>query len=184
MFACNNKKEYSQIILLKLTRAGKHIIAQAGQHMFQPLRRLLPHSRSAAGRVSLSTPAVASAPASAPAAPTATAAPPAATPSPTAAPQAASPAPESDRIHSTDIAFKPNSAGWGYSKGYSKGFDSIFQKKVDKEEEKTAEANLPPISAEVRINLEEYLQSFDLLCEDDRRVFVAAIIQKYPELGQ
>ena len=31
-------------------------------------------------------------------------------------------------LHSSDIAFKPNSDGWGYTKSYSKGWDRIFAK--------------------------------------------------------
>ena len=34
-----------------------------------------------------------------------------------------------DRLHSTDIAFKPNKSGWGYTKDYSSNFDDIFKKK-------------------------------------------------------
>ncbi|KAK3233784.1 hypothetical protein CYMTET_55939, partial [Cymbomonas tetramitiformis] len=34
------------------------------------------------------------------------------------------------RMHSTDIAFKPASSGWGYSKEYAKGYDRIFGKKT------------------------------------------------------
>lgn len=34
----------------------------------------------------------------------------------------------SDRLHSTDIAFKPNEDGWGFTKKYSQGYDKIFQK--------------------------------------------------------
>ena len=34
-----------------------------------------------------------------------------------------------DRLHSTDIAFKPNKSGWGYTKDYSSNFDNIFGKK-------------------------------------------------------
>jgi predicted glutamine amidotransferase len=37
----------------------------------------------------------------------------------------------SERIHSTDIAFKPNKDGWGYSKKYSNNFETIFRKKKD-----------------------------------------------------
>ena len=39
-----------------------------------------------------------------------------------------------DRLHSTDIAFKPNKSGWGYTKDYSSNFDNIFGKK--KQEDK------------------------------------------------
>lgn len=34
-----------------------------------------------------------------------------------------------DRLHSTDIAFKPNSDGWGFSRQYASKYDSIFNKK-------------------------------------------------------
>jgi hypothetical protein len=37
----------------------------------------------------------------------------------------------SDRIHSTDIAFKPNESGWGGSKKYESRWDDIFGKKKD-----------------------------------------------------
>eukprot|EP00967_Tisochrysis_lutea_P064513 scaffold83592_cov31-Tisochrysis_lutea.AAC.1 len=35
----------------------------------------------------------------------------------------------SDRLHSTDIAFKPTQDGWGFSRSYSDGWDKIFKKK-------------------------------------------------------
>ena len=39
---------------------------------------------------------------------------------------------ESDRIHSTDIAFKPNASGWGGSSKYVSRWDDIFGKnKID-----------------------------------------------------
>lgn len=39
---------------------------------------------------------------------------------------------ESDRIHSTDIAFKPNASGWGGSNKYESRWDDIFGKnKID-----------------------------------------------------
>ena len=38
----------------------------------------------------------------------------------------------SDRLHSTDIAFKPNASGWGGTRTYSSNFKNIFgQKKKD-----------------------------------------------------
>lgn len=37
----------------------------------------------------------------------------------------------SDRLHSTDIAFKPSKSGWGYNDKYNSNFDSIFKKKVN-----------------------------------------------------
>ena len=40
----------------------------------------------------------------------------------------------SDRIHSTDIAFKPNNDGWGGTKKYSKNHERIFGKKKQKSE--------------------------------------------------
>ena len=36
-----------------------------------------------------------------------------------------------DRIHSTDIAFKPNESGWGGSRKYESRWDDIFGKKKD-----------------------------------------------------
>ena len=36
----------------------------------------------------------------------------------------------SDRIHSTDIAFKPNQDGWGATKKYSKNYERIFGKRT------------------------------------------------------
>jgi hypothetical protein len=35
----------------------------------------------------------------------------------------------SDRLHSTDIAFKPSSDGWGATKKFSKNHERIFGKK-------------------------------------------------------
>jgi hypothetical protein len=35
-----------------------------------------------------------------------------------------------DRMHSTDIAFKPSSNGWGYTPQYATRYDNIFQKKT------------------------------------------------------
>ena len=32
-------------------------------------------------------------------------------------------------MHSSDIAFKPNDDGWGYTKQYASGWDRIFAKK-------------------------------------------------------
>jgi len=31
-----------------------------------------------------------------------------------------------DRLHSTDIAFKPNESGWGFSKTYASNYENIF----------------------------------------------------------
>ena len=35
-----------------------------------------------------------------------------------------------ERLHSTDIAFKPTEDGWGYSPRYSSNFDRIFGNKA------------------------------------------------------
>ena len=40
-----------------------------------------------------------------------------------------------DRLHSTDIAFKPNKSGWGYTKTYKSNFQDIFKKKKKSEDE-------------------------------------------------
>ena len=50
---------------------------------------------------------------------------------------------QSDRIHSTDIAFKPNASGWGGSKKYESRWNDIFgkekkdEKKQSEEDERT-----------------------------------------------
>jgi hypothetical protein len=46
-----------------------------------------------------------------------------------AAPTAEAAAPAADRLHSTDIAFKPNADGWGYTPRYATAWDRIFAKK-------------------------------------------------------
>lgn len=38
---------------------------------------------------------------------------------------------KSDRLHSTDIAFKPNEDGWGYTKRYSSNYERIFGKRKE-----------------------------------------------------
>mmetsp|Transcript_16878 Transcript_16878/g.23465 ORF Transcript_16878/g.23465 Transcript_16878/m.23465 type:complete len:98 (-) Transcript_16878:171-464(-) len=40
---------------------------------------------------------------------------------------------DSDRIHSTDIAFKPAESGWGGGTKYSNNFDNIFGSTKKKE---------------------------------------------------
>ena len=34
-----------------------------------------------------------------------------------------------DRLHSTDIAYKPNESGWGYTKKFVANYDEIFKSK-------------------------------------------------------
>ena len=34
-----------------------------------------------------------------------------------------------DRLHSTDIAYKPNESGWGYTKKFTANYDQIFSSK-------------------------------------------------------
>lgn len=41
--------------------------------------------------------------------------------------------------HSSDIAFKPNESGWGYSRSYSGGYENIFGKRSSKAGTHTAE---------------------------------------------
>ncbi len=35
----------------------------------------------------------------------------------------------SDRLHSTDIAYKPNESGWGYTSKFVANYDQIFKSK-------------------------------------------------------
>lgn len=39
-----------------------------------------------------------------------------------------------DRLHSTDIAYKPSANGWGYHNDYSNNYDNIFKRKSSKDE--------------------------------------------------
>jgi hypothetical protein len=48
-----------------------------------------------------------------------------------------------DRLHSTDIAFKPNSSGWGFSQQYASKYDNIFKKKTSSTEGSTASKTSP-----------------------------------------
>lgn len=84
----------------------------------------------------------AAAPAPAPAAaPTAAATPAPAAPASTPASSSDSAGGDkSDSKHSSDIAFKPNNDGWGYTKQYSKGWDNIFAKKEEAKIESAPEA--------------------------------------------
>lgn len=41
-----------------------------------------------------------------------------------------------DRIHSTDIAFKPAESGWGFSNKYNDNFDKIFSGNKINDEQK------------------------------------------------
>lgn len=55
---------------------------------------------------------------------------------------------QSDRIHSTDIAFKPNNDGWGYTPKYKSSYERIFGKKqgsdaVTEAAEKEVESTVP-----------------------------------------
>eukprot|EP00979_Chaetoceros_neogracilis_P001239 scaffold224_cov276-Chaetoceros_neogracile.AAC.14 len=45
---------------------------------------------------------------------------------------------DGDRIHSTDIAFKPAEAGWGGGSKYSNNFDQIFDNSQSKAQDATA----------------------------------------------
>ncbi len=55
-----------------------------------------------------------------------------------------------DRLHSTDIAYKPNESGWGYTKKFVANYDEIFKSKksptlteptTKKKDEKTKKTN-------------------------------------------
>mmetsp|Transcript_1279 Transcript_1279/g.1939 ORF Transcript_1279/g.1939 Transcript_1279/m.1939 type:complete len:111 (+) Transcript_1279:92-424(+) len=47
-----------------------------------------------------------------------------------------------DRIHSTDIAFKPAESGWGGGTKYSNHFDAIFGKKKKSENKNESETTM------------------------------------------
>ena len=83
-------------------------------------------------------------------------------PAPAASAPASAPASESaapsDRLHSTDIAFKPTTDGWGYSRVYASGWDNIFKKKGKAEE---AQEPPPPPPAATDVQLAAKLEALD-----------------------
>lgn len=89
------------------------------------------------------------------------------------------PSSQSDRIHSTDIAFKPNSAGWGYSVGYAKGFDSIFKKKATESSSsrESVQSNI------MNSDINTLLNNFETLSHHDKAIFVSSLLEKYPEFS-
>lgn len=96
---------------------------------------------------------------------------------------------QSDRIHSTDIAFKPNSAGWGYSKGYAKGFDSIFQKKKDIENDtnttlRCKHDNQESSQIQSDDEVTDYLLKFEFLSDPNKKVILSTLLQKYPHFRE
>ena len=57
-------------------------------------------------------------------------------------------------MHSSDIAFKPNDDGWGYTKRYANGWDRIFAKSASQQAPSSespptsaAESPTPPVAA-------------------------------------
>lgn len=89
---------------------------------------------------------------------------------------------QSDRIHSTDIAFKPNSAGWGYSKGYATGFDSIFKKKCVPQTSTTGTTNGSSDAQRARSqSVQDLLQNFGSLSEQNKIDFLSSVRHDYPE---
>tara|TARA_B100000482_G_scaffold82110_1_gene58648 strand:- start:26 stop:454 length:429 start_codon:yes stop_codon:yes gene_type:complete len=64
----------------------------------------------------------------------------------------------SDRLHSTDIAFKPTEDGWGYSPRYSNNYDAIFGNK-----KKAAAAPAPAASEPAPAPAEAQMDARDLI---------------------
>ena len=48
------------------------------------------------------------------------------------------------RTDSSDIAFKPNDDGWGYTRSYASGWDRVFAKKGDDAPQPAAAEEAPP----------------------------------------
>ena len=74
-----------------------------------------------------------------------------------------------DRLHSTDIAFKPTEDGWGFTKKYSKGYDSIFSKS------KGAELKTPPDF----VLLNQTLDTIGRMDEATRNALVSKLKEKF-----
>eukprot|EP00949_MAST-11_sp_MAST-11-sp1_P004296 g4296.t1 len=59
------------------------------------------------------------------------------------------PSGQSDRIHSTDIAFKPNNDGWGYTPKYKSSYERIFGNKQGSDASPEPEERVPEPSSAV-----------------------------------
>jgi len=62
------------------------------------------------------------------------------------------------RLHSTDIAFKPTTDGWGYSHVYGSGWDNIFKKKGKAQEPPPPS---PPPASDPQQQLSAKLEALD-----------------------
>ena len=90
---------------------------------------------------------------------------------------------QSDRIHSTDIAFKPNESGWGYNKKYVNNFDTIFKKSkasTATDDDKTSSvAEQQSVSKSVQHAA--ILNSFAELTVADKKLVAADLQNAYPD---
>lgn len=73
----------------------------------------------------------------------------------------------SDRLHSTDIAFKPTEDGWGYSPRYSNNYDNIFGNKKKKAAAPAPAASEPaPAPAEAQMDARDLIALKRILREN------------------
>mmetsp|Transcript_20007 Transcript_20007/g.28736 ORF Transcript_20007/g.28736 Transcript_20007/m.28736 type:complete len:122 (+) Transcript_20007:49-414(+) len=86
-----------------------------------------------------------------------------------------SPSPQSDRLHSTDIAYKPSASGWGYSTGYATGFDNIFKRKNTKDDKKSTNTPASPKDSDVQ----DILDKIAMLSADSRNKLLLNLNEKY-----
>ena len=74
-----------------------------------------------------------------------------------------------DSLHSSDIAFKPNDDGWGYTKRYASGWDRIFsnKEKVDASEPPTPTAQPEQsVSRDAKLSALQTARDVGALSED------------------
>ena len=71
-------------------------------------------------------------------------------------------APSSEkRLHSSDIAFKPTTDGWGYSHVYGSGWDNIFKKKGNAKEPPPPSPPVPDPQQQQQQQLSVKLEALD-----------------------
>jgi hypothetical protein len=68
---------------------------------------------------------------------------------------------KSDSIHSSDIAFKPNSDGWGYTRSYAKSWDRIFAKSKSETTVASTQAQAAPEEQEQVKRMQEKMAALE-----------------------
>lgn len=89
----------------------------------------------------------------------------------------------SDRLHSTDIAYKPNESGWGYNKRYNSNFDAIFNTSTKSTKETTNINSTTGSASKIDTKtVQKNLYNFSIMNKDSQNEFINILKAKYPEL--